>query len=181
VIARRYGVTVRAIQDSNGMGRRTLIRVNQLLLVPTSTASRYSGTLAASAPQPTGERGEVMQHRVRPGDTLYGVSRRYGTTPAAIAAASGIGVDRTLQIGDRLTVVRGVREATAAKSIAGQNQKTPILVSSSASQVHTVRRGDTLWDIASVYRTSVSALCALNSISPGSTLRPGTRLTVRLN
>ena len=37
-----------AIQDANGMGRRTLIRVNQTLLVPTSTASRYAhyhGTL----------------------------------------------------------------------------------------------------------------------------------------
>ena len=32
-IAARYGVSVRSIQDANGMGRRTLIRVNQVLLV----------------------------------------------------------------------------------------------------------------------------------------------------
>ncbi len=34
-LARRYGTTVRAIQDANSMGRRTVIRVGQRLQIPT--------------------------------------------------------------------------------------------------------------------------------------------------
>ena len=41
-IARKHGVSVGAIQATNGMGRRTLIRENRVLLIPTSAASRYT-------------------------------------------------------------------------------------------------------------------------------------------
>jgi membrane-bound lytic murein transglycosylase D len=176
-IAEHYGVSVRAIQDSNRMGRRTLIRVNQVLLVPTSSASTQ-GYSASTEIVDDGRRGEVVVHRVRRGDTLYGVSRRYGTTPASIAAASGISVDKTLQIGERLTVVRGVRAASEARRIALGDSAGE---ANDVRRLHTVRRGDTLWRIASLYRTSVSALCALNQISPNTTIYPGTRLTVRLD
>jgi len=176
-IARHYGVNVRAIQDSNQMGRRTLIRVNQVLLVPTSSASThvYSASMEIID---DGKRGEVVVHRARRGDTLYGVSRRYGTTPASIAAASGISVDKTLQIGERLTVVRGVRAASDARRIALGDSAG---ATDDARRLHTVRSGDTLWRIASLYRTSVSSLCSLNQISPNTTIYPGTRLTVRLD
>lgn len=179
-IASHYGVGVTAIQSVNGMGRRTLIRVNQVLLIPTSAASRYDGggsVAVAAASQ--GPRGEIVSYRVRRGDTLYSVSRRYGTSPGAIAAASGIPVNKTLQIGERLTVVRGIRDSSLAAGAAGRT--TGAAQSSAHAQVHTVQRGDTLWRIANAYRTSVSALCALNQISPSTILHPGTRLTVRMD
>ena len=45
-IARSYGVSVSAIQQTNGMGRRTLIRVNQILRIPTSSAASTSGVVS---------------------------------------------------------------------------------------------------------------------------------------
>jgi LysM repeat protein len=172
-IAHGYGVGVRAIQDANGMGRRTLIRVNQVLLVPTSTASAYAVASSASV---SGDRvsGEVVVHSIRRGDTLYDVARRYRTTPTAIASASGIPVNKTLRIGGRLNVVPGVRDAALARSIASGS-------GSDSARVYTVRRGDTLWQIANLHRTSVTMLCALNKITPSAVIHPGTRLTVRLD
>ena len=35
IIANRYGTSIRAIQEANNMGNRTVIRVGQQLLVPT--------------------------------------------------------------------------------------------------------------------------------------------------
>jgi len=46
--------------------------------------------------------------------------------------------------------------------------------------VHTVRRGETLWRIASLYNMTVEELCSLNSISRHATLYPGTRLSVSM-
>jgi membrane-bound lytic murein transglycosylase D len=168
-IARKHGVTVGAIQRANGLGGRTLIRVDQVLKIPTSTSSS-SEALAQSAPS---EAGEVLVHRVRRGDTLHALARRYGTTPTAIAAASGISAQGILRVGTRLTIVPGARTVAEAQSAAGTSTRA-----AAQTKVHTVRRGETLWGIASLHRTTVAALCALNGISSRATLLPGVRLIV---
>jgi len=173
-ISRQYGVSVRSIQQVNGMGRRTLIRVNQTLLVPTSAASRYAD-LGPGVPTDTVP-GEALTYRVRRGDTLYAIARRYDTTPRSIASASGISVNKLLRIGERLTVVPGIRSSDAARRIATGGSASG---GAEGRLVHTVRRGDTLWHIANLYKTTVNMLCALNDISPNTTLYPGARLVVQ--
>jgi len=170
-IARSYGVTVGSLQQTNGMGRRTMIGINQMLLVPTSAASRYAdlGTdLPVDVP-----RGKPITYSVRRGDTLFGIARRYDTTARNIAEASGIAMNKTLSIGERLTVVPGVRTVPGAGSGGGAG------VSGAGMLTHTVRRGDTLWRIANLYRTTVNVICSLNGITPNTTLHPGVKLTVR--
>ncbi len=83
---------------------------------------------------------------------------------------------KTLQIGDRLTIVPGVRSSSEARRIATSGATT--VAANGSSRVHTVRRGDTLWEIATRYNTTVERICALNQISKSQTLYPGTRLTV---
>jgi membrane-bound lytic murein transglycosylase D len=241
-IAQAYGSSVYAIQQSNGMGRRTMIRVGQTLKIPSAAAGRYpSGeesvgadgvvtyrvqrgdtlwgiarrygttpqrvasqngisvhsTLSvgqrlkvgskavASAPAPrrapsassSAGTGKAILYRVRRGDNLWSIAQRYDTTTHAIAAASGISVRQTLGIGDRLTVVPGARSSRQALAAVDGAR----VADASGKVVHTVRRGDSLWGIASLYRTTVDAICRLNEISPRSTLYPGTKLTVRAN
>jgi membrane-bound lytic murein transglycosylase D len=171
-LARGYGVSVSAIQQANNMGRRTMIREGKELVIPTVAAGRYAsrgvpaGSSAAS--------GKPMDYRVRRGDTLSHIASRYNTSASAVAAASGISVRSTLHVGDRLTVVPGVRSSTQARQIAG----SPSSSGSSSNSTHTVRRGDTLWRIAQMYRTTITQLCQLNRISRNATLYPGTTLTV---
>jgi membrane-bound lytic murein transglycosylase D len=176
-LSRKYGVSVRSIQQANNMGRRTMIREGRVLLIPSTVAGDYPAIPADY------REGEVLAYRVRRGDTLYGIARRYRTTSSSIAAASGISVDKTLHPGDRLTVVPGVRAPADARRIVEGGAAAAAVVDSSAGssgrEVHTVRRGDTLWGIAAAYNTTVDALCALNRISRHSVLYPGTRLAVR--
>ena len=122
--------------------------------------------------------GAAMTYRVRSGDSLWKIAQRHGTTPAAIAAASGIGVHSTLRPGQRLTVVPGVRTASAARDAAERPASSG---SGGGTTVHTVRRGDSLWRIAARYQTSVAAICSLNNISPRAKIYPGTKLTVPAN
>jgi membrane-bound lytic murein transglycosylase D len=170
-IARSYGVTVSSLQQTNGMSRRTMIRINQMLLVPTSAASRYAN-LGSDLPADVSH-GQKVMYSVRRGDTLYGIARRYDTTARDIAEASGIAMNKTLSIGERLTVVPGL--GTSARA----GDSTGTVESLSGALSHTVRRGDTLWRIASLYRTTVNVICSLNGITPNTTLYPGVKLTVR--
>jgi LysM repeat protein len=171
-LARAYGVTVGAIQQANQMGRKTTIRIGRVLKIPSVAAGRF-----ASAGSPgTASEGEVVAYRVRRGDTLSGIARRYNTSSRAIAAASGISVNSLLGIGKRLTVVSGVRSSEQARRIAsGPTEPLP----DGEHRTYRVRRGDSLWRIAQRHDTTVGALCALNSINRNSVLRPGTVLKIR--
>ena len=90
------------------------------------------------------------QVTVKPGDTLWGLAKRYNTTPAAILAANGLtGTD--LFPGAVLELPAGA---------------TP------APDAYTVQTGDTLYDIAVAFNTSVDELLAINNID-GAIIRPG--------
>ncbi len=45
-----------------------------------------------------------LTHEVQPGETLWRIARRYGTTPERIAAANGIPVEGILRVGQRLRI-----------------------------------------------------------------------------
>jgi membrane-bound lytic murein transglycosylase D len=179
-LAGRYGVPMRGIQDANGLGRRTLIQIGQVLRIPTSAASRFEDATGVSAETEAGE--ALVTYHVQRGDTLYAIARRYGTTPEAIAAVNGIAVNEVLRAGARLRVVRGARDVAGAVGFAraGGARAAAAGANGRAGErvVHTVRSGDTLSRIAALYDTTVRALCAINEITPRTTIYPGTRLTV---
>lgn len=82
LLARRYGTTVRAIQDANGMGRRTMIRIGQVLRIP----SRYAGVAYLVDP----DREGTAKHIVRRGDTLSEIAQYYGVTLRQVQEANAI-------------------------------------------------------------------------------------------
>lgn len=173
LIAKRYGVSVGAIQSANGMGRKTILRAGQTLVIPGAAPGR---SVAAQDERParaaSSRPSEGLVYRVRRGDTLSSVARKHGTSSQAIAAASGIRVASTLRVGQRLKI-----PGTASASGSRSSRPAP----ESSTVVHTVRRGENLWRIAGRYRVSVDEICALNDIKPDVTLYPGTRLTIRAN
>jgi len=173
-LARRYGVTVSAIQQANRMGRRTMIRVGQTLTIPSVAAGSYPSPADAEAIAGAVS-GEPVPYRVRRGDTLSGIARRYRTSPQAIAAASGISVHAVLHVGDRLTVVPGVGSTAEARRIAqGGGQAAP----TGTEVVHVVRRGESLTAIARRYGTTPQAIARTNGISVHKLLQIGERLRV---
>lgn len=74
-IAKRYHVTVGTLAKANGISRRSRLRVGQMLYIPdhSSLAQRKSKAGAAKAKR-------TVTYRVRRGDTLYTIARRFGVT-----------------------------------------------------------------------------------------------------
>ena len=70
--------------------------------VPVAKPTRPSSTSTKTLSKPTAPSGRT--HTVARGDTLFSIAQRYGTTAAAIAAASGIDEDGVLQIGQVVTI-----------------------------------------------------------------------------
>ena len=168
-ISRRYGVPVAVLKQTNDL-RRNLLRPGQRLLIPGHAVARRSAPSPAvrTAPAARAPRADDTTYRVRRGDTLYDLSRRYGVTVAALRKANHMGSGSHLAIGQKLTI-----PANASASMAqapAPTKGTPI--------THKVRRGETPWDIAQRYKVSVKHLLAWNNLNSRSTIFPGDTLKV---
>ena len=84
ILAQRYGTTVDTIKRLNGL-TSDILRIGQVLRIPTSTSYPY------------------FEYTVRSGDTLWLLSRRFGTTVDAIKSLNGLTSD-ALSIGQVLLI-----------------------------------------------------------------------------
>jgi membrane-bound lytic murein transglycosylase D len=174
-ISRRYGTTVAAIQQANSMGRSTLIREGKRLLIPTTGAADpglFMGSLAAQ--------GEQVSHRLRRGETLSHVARAYGTTVKAIQLWNHIGDPHQVREGESLVVYAGVQQASPKNQTDAARTPRPTARATQGDLVatqHTVQRGQNLWSIARSYGMTLAEIRALNP-SLARVIHPGDRLTV---
>jgi len=89
-ISLKYGTTVEAIAATNGIINPTFIYVGQELIIPQGSGS--PGT------------GAGRYHVVQPGETLWSIAMKYGTTPWKIAAANGISNTNWIYAGRTLRI-----------------------------------------------------------------------------
>jgi membrane-bound lytic murein transglycosylase D len=108
---------------------------------------------------------QYVIHRVRRGQTLSVIARRYGTSVRAIMRTNNLRSAHRIRVGQRLRIpVRGsgAVRLTSRRAVDG---------------IHTVRRGESLGTIARAYGTTVSRLKADNGLG-SDTIYPGQRLRV---
>jgi len=104
-IALRYGATVTALAELNGIYNHGHVAVGQTLVIPGGSAAP-----AAAAPQPA--RGAAT-HTVQPGETLSAIARRYGVSLWALIQANSIVNPSQVLSGQVLTIPQGGSLATA--------------------------------------------------------------------
>ncbi|HWK94351.1 MAG TPA: LysM peptidoglycan-binding domain-containing M23 family metallopeptidase [Pseudolabrys sp.] len=126
MIARRQGVPVSAILQTNGITNPSQVRPGQRLVIPRYVAgaapSQAAPQMAAPSYTPAPAPAPVAQsapagggnvHVVAPGETLISLSRRYGTTLSALARDNGLSPYTRVNVGDRIKVPGSSRQAVA--------------------------------------------------------------------
>jgi LysM repeat protein len=102
-IARRFGTTVWALQQTNHIRNPSLIYVGQRLVIPTYHPGASNPDGPSYGPG-DGPGGGGCWYVVRRGDTLSAIGWRYGVSPWAIAAANGLGNPNCIFAGQRLWI-----------------------------------------------------------------------------
>jgi LysM repeat protein len=93
-IASRFGVSMSALAQANGLRNLDFIWVGQRLTIP-----------AAGSPAPPPVPAPVTgTHIVQVGETLARIAQRYGTTVAALVATNGLPNPNFIWVGQRLKV-----------------------------------------------------------------------------
>jgi membrane-bound lytic murein transglycosylase D len=95
-IARRNNMSPQALMRLNGKTMRDKLMPGERLILARNAAESSSRSASSE--------GKRMTHRVRSGDTLSSIARRYGVTISQLTAWNGISAKTTLKIGQRLTI-----------------------------------------------------------------------------
>ena len=110
-IARKHGVPVTALMQTNGIREPGQIRPGQRLVIP-----RYVSTSPKNAPTYAAQpRAGGNVHVVKAGETLMSISRGTGVSVAALAKTNHMDSSKKLSVGDRLTIPQGGHQVAAAQ------------------------------------------------------------------
>jgi LysM repeat protein len=127
-LALRFGTTVEAIRTRNSLTSDIIYKGDKLIIPGTAD-------------------GETVTHVVQPGENLFRISLKYGTTVEAIAARNGIINPGLVYVGQELVIPQG-----------GGSPGT-------GGRYHVVQPGETLWSIAMKYGTTPWKIAAANGIA----------------
>ena len=114
-------------------------------------------------------------YKVKSGDTLGALAKRYGTSVAAIQAANNL-KSTQLKIGQRLSIpgqapLESPYAIQAEQEIAQRGQKN-------TGTYYTVKSGDSFWTIAKKHGTNINTLLKWNQLSSNAKLKPGQKLLI---
>ena len=149
-IAQNFGVTVKDLIDLNNLGS-TVLTIGQKLRIPGSNSSPGNGS--------------TTSYTVKSGDSLWKIAQNFGVTVDDIIRANNL-TSNVLQVGQVLKIPTG----------SGGTTPTPTPPSSNTIN-YTVQRGDSLWEIANRYGTTVDAIKSLNGLT-SNTLQIGQVLKI---
>jgi LysM repeat protein len=154
-IAQKFDTTVDAIKSANGLTSDSIF-VGQELVIPG----------AGMPPQPGHpSSGNPRVHIVQPGENLFRIALRYGTTVDALAEANHITNPWFIYVGQELR-------------IPGGGDGMPSMPPGSPGRTHVVQPGETLYSIAVRYDTTVQALMMANNLSNSNLIYVGQTLNV---
>ena len=171
-ISRRFNVSIANVRKWNGLSGNRIIAGRYLIVRPEGVGKKGSSVVASA-------RSGSGTYRIRRGDTLGTVARRFGVTVAQLKAWNGLTSNR-ITVGDTMRV--GTRKASSSQRASGSrstsSSTTRRTASSGGTAQYKIRRGDNLAIIARRFGVTVAELKAWNGMR-GTRIRAGKYLTVR--
>jgi peptidoglycan lytic transglycosylase D len=167
-IAQRYGMTVAELRVQNNLKSSSPIRPGQeLLLRGTSSALRRASASvdtddSASVRAAVTASNKASTHTVRSGETLWSIAQHYGVDPTVLASLNKIN-NGAIKPGQKLHIPGSTVEIASTNPIQEQ-------------LIYTVRRGDTLSRIATLFKVGIKQLMVWNKLSSAGSIKAGQRL-----
>ena len=159
IIAKKYRTRVSSIMRANNLRRSHYIVAGRLLKIPMPGYQYHAST-------PTPSPRKATAHRVRRGDNLWNIAKRYGTTTDKIKSINNL-AGNDLYIGQYLKLPEAESPPVNTAVAASGNFK-----------VYQVRPGDSPFAIAQQHNMNLDRLLNINRLSSRSKIYPGQRLYI---
>ncbi|GAB4463518.1 MAG: hypothetical protein Kow0070_24130 [Anaerolineales bacterium] len=171
-IAVAYQITIQDIETWNNISRNTPLQTGQKLFIPNKNTAGYAtptprGMVVTATPDADGR----IIHEVQPYQTLITIAGAYNVTVERILALNGLQADWPLSIGQKLLISPG--NITPSPTLSALQRLTP---EADGRYYHTVRSGETLSWIASLYNVPLADLMSWNGLNNTSVIHPDQKL-----
>lgn len=172
-LSQRLGVSLGQLKELNPALQATVwsgdkhIPKDYPLTLPTSRASDQWQLKLAKVAKIAGHDSQRRDrtYKVRRGDSLSTIAKRYGTSSTRLAALNNLRSRHRIRIGQVLKLPSSAGEAASSYRPTRYN--------------YTVRRGDSLSTIASRHGLALGELLALNDLKRSSVILPGQKLILQ--
>lgn len=148
------------------------------LLLPKDKVENFVANLAAV---PTEDRIGWERYRVKSGDSLLVIAKRFNTSVDALKQTNGL-KSNLIRLGQMLLIPVATKPAQHYSFSADQRlQRTQNNASGkgkSRKVKYEVQRGDSFWKIARQYKVKVASLARWNGMAPKDPLKPGQKLVI---
>ena len=117
------------------------------------------------------------RHRIRQGETLGHIARKYQTTVKVLQNVNNIR-DKWIRAGQNIIIPVATK---SLKHYLSKDQRRLAVQRTNRSGIkvnHTVKPGDTFWDISRKFKVKVGQLASWNGMSPRDSLKPGQKLVI---
>ncbi len=206
-IANRFGTTVTALKQSNNY-HSNLLQPGQRIVVPNGPVQpqilassdpkpsyaqepprvyaetpkkRNSYYAIPTAPAVSAAAGEP--YRVRQGDTLYSLSKRFGCSVNSLMRANNFSTPSELVAGKSIRVP-GHNSGQPTYALLPKKPYSPVYHTADKKARpanYRVQSGDTLWSIARKFSISPQRLLQWNDMNRNSVIQPGDKVVVYLD
>lgn len=187
-ICKKYNINKKSLLKANNLRSNVLV-AGRRLRIPYQTTSYklldesvLTAGLAPAAMIPE----NLIVHKIRPGETISELARRYNVPPHMIAAWNGLENLNHIRAGQRLSLYLQNAETGGATKLSAAGAKTsygPERANTTGSPrltYYNVLGGDTLWEIAKKFQTTPEKIRSWNNMEDD-TIYPGNRLLLKNN
>jgi membrane-bound lytic murein transglycosylase D len=183
-IARRYKTSVSAIMACNDISGRKKVKAGQRLIIPVHK-SNYARIKPAqkSDNDKNYSNGDTTKYRVKKGDTLASIAKRFDTSIDEIKRSNKI-KRKTLKPGQVIMISSRNGEKKQIISLDKETPKTGSKkskeqITNADSKTYTVRKGDSLDKIAKKNGISLDRILEINKLAREDNIRPGQVIIVK--
>ena len=168
-IAKLFGIPVVSLLYANdGFSKR--LHVGDTLAVPSLSqikkkASKAEKKQKVSVTVPSAAPSADGMYTVRAGDNLYSIAKRFSTTTDMIRRLNNMGTSNAIHPGQVIRVQGEIDD---------EGSSVPV---NPGEVIHTVKKGEGLWDIARQYKVTIEEIVRWNGLND-TKVKPGERLKI---
>lgn len=160
-IAERYRTSVNALKRWNNLRGKRYIYPGQKLVIWLKEDFDYAISNDNSGIQ-VATNGKI--HLVKRGENLSWIAQKHGLSVDTLMVLNGLSGRSVIHPGDEIKLYDG--------------GEAPLKPAEIEQSIYTVKRGDTLWDIAQAHGIDLSELIKYNNISGRGLIKPGDKLKI---
>lgn len=165
LIAQKNSVGLSALKDWNNLSSNKIYAGQRLIIYSKARSAKKNSSTSKTTAKTTTP-STITYHRVRYGEVLGSIARRYRISVSQLQAWNSL-TGNNIYAGQKLRVKAPGTTTTSSKNTV-----------EGTARYHIVKSGETLGSIASSYRVTVSAIKTWNKLS-SSRIRVGQKLLVK--